>query len=222
MATVLITGASRGIGAELARRYHARGDRVIATMRSPATADLPDGIEKVALDVRSEAGQLAASERIGPIPIDLLICNAGVLHGRGGLTSDGYSEDEWAQTLMTNVAGVFFTIRSFQQHLEATKGKIAVISSQMGSSTQAKGSAYSYRASKAAATNLALSLSDELRERGIAIAAYHPGWVQTDMGGASAAISVEDSAVGLMAEFDALSLSTTGSFRQWNGAEMPI
>ena len=92
----------------------------------------------------------------------------------------------------------------------------------MGSTARAKGSAYIYRASKAAATNLAICLSKELGEEGIAVAAYHPGWVRTEMGGAGADISVEESAAGLIARFDELDMKGTGAFRFFSGEPIPF
>jgi NAD(P)-dependent dehydrogenase (short-subunit alcohol dehydrogenase family) len=92
----------------------------------------------------------------------------------------------------------------------------------MASSERAPGGAYIYRASKAAATNLARNLAVDLKPRGIAVGAYHPGWVRTDMGGPKAAIDVEDSTEGLMRRFDALSLATTGVFEDYRGEAIPF
>ncbi|QPH54682.1 SDR family oxidoreductase [Pontivivens ytuae] len=220
MATTMITGASRGIGAELARQAAARGDTVIATMREPSTADLPDGIERHALDVKSEAGQLLLAEQLGNRTIDLLVCNAGVLMGRGGLGDDAYDAAAWEQSMMTNVAGVFFTIRTFLPMMREG-AKIGVISSQMGSNARPRGNSYIYRASKAAASNLVTNLAVELAERGIVIGAYHPGWVRTDMGGDGADISTAESARGLLAQFDALTAERSGGFYTWDGDVMP-
>ena len=81
-----------------------------------------------------------------------------------------------ASVLMTNIAGVFFTARSFFTHvLDGTPGKIAIISSKMGSQELADSNAPIYRASKAAATNLARSMAVELAPQGVAVGAYHPG-----------------------------------------------
>ena len=124
---------------------------------------------------------------------------------------------------MANVAGPFFTVRAFLPMLRKAEGaKVAIISSAMGSSARAKGSAYLYRASKAAATNLAANLAVELAPMGIAVGAYHPGWVQTDMGGQGADITPEQSAAGLLARIGALSLDTTGVVEDYQGHSIPF
>ena len=92
----------------------------------------------------------------------------------------------------------------------------------MGSSERAGGTSYLYRASKAGATNVARNLAAELQGRGVAVGAYHPGWVQTDMGGQSAPVSLADSVAGLLARFDALSLATTGVFEDFRGDPIPF
>jgi len=125
--------------------------------------------------------------------------------------------------MMTNVAGVFFTVRAFLPSLVAApQPKIAIVSSVMASSEQAPGGAYIYRASKAAATNLARNLAVDLKQPGVAVGAYHPGWVRTDMGGPNADIEVEESAKGLLERFEALSLETTGVFEDYRGKAIPF
>ena len=79
-----------------------------------------------------------------------------------------------------------------------------------------------YRASKAAATNLARSLAIELAPRKIAVGAYHPGWVRTDMGGPSADVSPQESAAGLLARFDKLSITNTGIYESYRGEKLPF
>lgn len=221
--TVLIAGASRGIGLEMATQAKARGDTVIAMVRSAASADALAGkIDQTLIaDVTDEASLATAASQVTQ-DLDLLICNAGVYRGRGDMYAQDMGADAWSNVLMTNVAGPFFVAKAFRPRLEAKRGKIAILSSVMGSSSQAKGDGYIYRSSKAAATNIALNLATELRPSGIAVGAYHPGWVRTDMGGPSAAVSVEDSASGLLARFDALSLETTGVFEDYSGQSIPF
>lgn len=222
MAEVLITGASRGIGREMALRMAARGDHVRACAREVAAAPSGANISPVALDVTDDGSLAALASGLEGASLDLLVCNAGALAGRGGVDDPAYDRAAFDNVLAVNVTGVFLTIRACLPAIRRAKGKIAVISSQMGSSERAKGNAYLYRASKAAATNLAVALSKELAGEGIAVGAYHPGWVRTDMGGAGADISVEESAAGLIGRFDALSLATTGCFEFYSGEAIPF
>lgn len=221
--TLLIAGASRGIGMEMAKQAKARGDNVIAMVRSAQSGKAIEGIVDQILiaDVTNEAALTAASAQVTQ-NLDLLICNAGVYRGRGDMNAEDMGADAWADVLMTNVAGPFFVAKAFLPKIEATGGKIAILSSVMASSAQAPGNGYIYRSSKAGATNVARNLAAELKPRGIAVGAYHPGWVRTDMGGPSAAISVEESASGLLDRFDHLSLQTTGAFEDYAGAPIPF
>ncbi len=142
---------------------------------------------------------------------------------KGDVLRIGYEDDAWHTVMMTNVAGVFFTVRAFLPRLSmAPQPKIAIVSSMMASNARAPGGSYIYRASKAAVTNLARNMATDMKPQGIAVGAYHPGWVRTDMGGESASISVEESAAGLMQRFDALSLETTGVFEDYRGEAIPF
>jgi len=227
--TILITGANRGIGLEMTRQAAQRGDSVIACTRnaleSPdliAFAKNNDAITVLGLDVCAENDmkQIAAGMKR---QLDLLICNSGVLNSYGGLQDHGHHSAAVQSVLMTNIAGVFWTARSFLPHLlDGKAGKIAVISSVMGSQKLADSNAPIYRASKAAATNLARTMAVELAPKGIAVGAYHPGWVRTDMGGPQASVSPHDSAAGLLARFDALSLETTGIYEDFEGNQLPF
>lgn len=222
--TILVTGANRGIGAAMVRLALARGDAAVGTARSPAgrAAVAALGAESLLCDVTDEASVAAAAAAFGERGLDLLVCNAGRYIGRGGLEDPAYDADSLREEFMTNVAGPFFTVRAFLPALERADGKVAIVSSQMGRSTLVDGRAYGYRASKAAATNLAMNLAVELAPRGVAVGAWHPGWVRTDMGGRDADVSVEDSAAGLLARFDALTLARTGLFENWRGEAMSV
>ncbi len=229
MATILITGANRGIGLAMARVAALRGDLVIATARHPeqagALAALSEETGRVsvrALDVTDEAS-VAALAAATPEAVDILVLNAGVLNSYGGLSDAAHGADAWRDVLMTNVAGPFLVTRALLPRVEAGEGRrIAIVSSIMGSNAGASGNAYPYRASKAGAVNVARNLAAELKPRGVAVGAYHPGWVRTDMGGGGADISVEESADGLMRRFDALSMATTGVFEDYRGMMVPF
>lgn len=212
---VVITGANRGVGRAMAEACRARGDRVTGTAR--------DGSCDIMLDVTDPASVAALADRLNGTAVDLLVCNAGVLLDRDEALEDGYAPDLWARTFAVNVTGVFQTVQALLPCLRAAQGaKIAIISSQMGSSQRAKGSSLIYRASKAAATNLGCNLATLLRDDGIAVGSYHPGWVRTDMGGSGADIAPDEAAAGLIARFDALSLATSGCFETWDGRSHPF
>ena len=117
---------------------------------------------------------------------------------------------------------MFLTIQTLMPNLRASAApKIAILSSQMGSDTTASGQSYIYRSSKAAVLYLGRNLSIDLRGE-MPVGVYHPGWVQTEMGGAGAALTVDESVAGLVARFDALSHENTGSFENWEGRALPF
>lgn len=219
MPQVLITGAGRGIGLELARAYAAAGWQVLATARTPMAAG--HGITWLQADVTDPASVARLPDAAGPA-LDLLICNAGVYLDRGQPLETGFAADLWARTFAVNVTGVFLTVQALLPALRAGRGKIAIVSSQMGSNARAKGGNYIYRASKSAALNLGRNLATDLAAEGMPVGIYHPGWVRTEMGGAGADIEPAQSAAGLMARFAALDLATTGVFEDWSGQPMPL
>lgn len=206
---VLITGATRGIGAGLAEAYRAQGHDVTGTGRSSGA--------EVTLDVTQPADHRAMSEQLEGRPIDLLVCNAGVYLDKGNALETGYAPDLWAQSFAANVTGVFLTIQTLLPNLRAAPApRVTVISSQMASHTRAPGGSYIYRASKAAVLNLGRNLASDLAGE-VAVGIYHPGWVQTDMGGSAADITVDEAVSGLMERFAALNHETTGCFETWDG-----
>lgn len=212
--TTLITGASRGIGAALAETLTAQGQRVIGTSTTGG-----DGLHPLDLTRDGQAQALAGSLALDRL--DLLVCNAGVFPDRHEALDDGYPSQMWATSFAVNVAGVFATVQAFLPAVRAAKGKIAIISTQMASQERAPGGAYIYRASKAAALNLGRNLAVDLKDDGVAVGIYHPGWVRTDMGGAGAALDPSEAAAGLADRFAALSMETSGCFETWDGHPHP-
>ena len=208
--TVVITGASRGIGAGLAEYYRAQGVDVAGTSRSP--------MGDITLDVTLPSSHTEMAAKLGDKPVELLVCNAGVYLDKGDDIESGYGADLWAQSFATNVTGAFLSIQALLPHLRrASTPRIAIISSQMASSEHAPGGSYMYHASKAAVLNLGRNLATDLKAEGIAVGIYHPGWVQTDMGGETAAITVDEAVSGLVERFASLRLETTGCFETWDG-----
>ena len=214
--TVLIAGANRGIGKALFDGYAARGETVFGTHRATEDGAM------LQLDVTDPASQCALAARMKGTPIDLLVCNAGVNLDQGQKLESGYASAMWEATFAANVTGVFMTIQSLLSNLRLAQApKIAIISSQLGSQTIASGGDYIYCASKAAVLNVGRNLAVDLAPEGFSVGIYHPGWVRTDMGGENADISMQESADGLMARFDALSVATTGCFENWDGRPHP-
>lgn len=210
--TSLITGANRGIGRALWEQM----PDAIGTARN-------GGVQYKILDVTDPASHRALSAQLNGRPIDLLVCNAGVYLDKGDALEDGFSPETWANTFAANVTGVFLTVQTLLPNLRAaSSARIAVISSRMGSQELASGGSYAYRASKAAATNLVRNLSMDLAPDGIALGAYHPGWVRTDMGGDGADVSQEEAAKGLIERFDELNMASTGCFRSFDGTDLPF
>jgi NAD(P)-dependent dehydrogenase (short-subunit alcohol dehydrogenase family) len=224
MPICVITGANRGIGLEMARLYANRGVTVIATARDPKAATAltelkvkTGNVEIVALDVENETSFADLKSAIGGRAIDILIANAGVMGPRGALDDPGNVAATWAHVMAVNVTGAVLTLITCAPHM-AKSGKIALISSKMASSsTAAAGTSYLYRASKAAVANVGANLAVEMKPKGIAVGIYHPGWVQTDMGGKAADIAPTTSAEGLVTRIDHLSLATTGVFEDYAG-----
>lgn len=215
---IMITGASRGIGLEMTRQLSGAGQGVLGVVRkAPAPMERVDWLEA---DVTDKAS-LNTAARAASDGLDLLVCNAGVFLDRNHSLKDDYATT-WADSFAVNVEGVFNTVQAMLPALQAGNGKIAIISSQMGSSERAGGASYVYRASKAAAVNLARNLAVDLKPQNIAVGVYHPGWVQTDMGGAAAAITVNESVTGLLQRFKTLSMSSSGCFENYDGTPMPF
>lgn len=236
MPTVLVTGANRGIGLEFVRQYLADGWRVLAACRQPAGAaslsDLSAGghgrLSLHTLDVEDPASIDRLAADLAGVPIDLLINNAG---SSGAPTNGGprpnaaigqSNWDQWLTMFRVNVFGPMKMAEAFAPHLEAARGTILTLSSQLGSMTlNTSGSAYGYRATKAGANAVMKSLAIDLKGRGIKVVTMHPGWVKTDMGGPSAPVEPDDSVRGMRAVVAGLTAETSGGFFNYDGAPLP-
>ncbi|MBY6056855.1 SDR family oxidoreductase [Leisingera daeponensis] len=209
----VVTGTSRGIGKELVKQLRETGYEVTGTSRDHSSG--------VKLDVSDPGQQARFAAQIKGRPVDLLVCNAGVYIDKA-MGLEDYSAEVWTKTLAANVTGVFLTVQAMLPNLRLAEApKIAILSSQMASHSRAPGGSYAYRASKAAALNIGRNLATDLKPEGIAVGIYHPGWVQTDMGGYDGEITVQESVSGLINEFDILTLDTTGCFHTWDGRIHP-
>ncbi len=226
MPTVLVTGASRGLGLEFVRQYRADGWEVIATCRDPSRApDLEQsGAEVHALDVTDDVALSGLGRSLTGRTIDVLINNAGIYPLKGPQGSFGDIPPEpWMETLRTNVVAPWKVAETFVANLErAERPVLATVSSKMGSiGDAASPGSVVYRSSKAGVNMVIKSLSIELGPRGIICLAFHPGWVRTDMGGPNALITPEQSITGLRSLIAAATPADNGRFLAYDGAEVP-
>jgi NAD(P)-dependent dehydrogenase (short-subunit alcohol dehydrogenase family) len=217
--TVLVTGANRGIGLELCRQLANRGDRVIAACRK--TSNDLQGIDvrvEEGVDVTSTDSVSQLVRRLEGQTIDLLINNAGIL------TRESLDQMDLGAVLWqfeVNAMGPLRVSHALLPQL-GPGAKIGIVTSRMGSiSDNTSGSRYGYRMSKAAVNMAGVSLAHDLRDRGVAVALLHPGYVRTDMTGGNGNLEASEAASGLLARLDELDLSSTGTFWHSNGEVLP-
>lgn len=218
MATLLITGANRGIGFNIAKQCSERGDEVIAVCRR-SSEDLDAlGVEVLdGIDVSSSRSVAALAESLGGRRIDWLVNNAGILDRT---TLGELDFDSVERQFRINAVAPLRVTEALLDTLTAGS-KVFIITSRMGSiDDNTSGGSYGYRMSKAAVNMAGKSLSVDLKEPGIAVFLLHPGWVSTDMTGGTG-IPVSESAAGLIKRMDELDISQTGTFWHQEGYQLP-
>lgn len=223
MPTVLITGANRGLGLEFVRQYAADGWQVHAACRRPdaasALAAVDGNVHRHALDVSDPASLRALGAQITEA-LDVVIANAGLgAKDVGAFGAIDYTA--WSRTFDVNVRGAVGTAEAFAPHLVRAKGRLAVISSLMGSIAEASSGSICYRSSKAAVNMASCLIAAELAPSGVAVAPFHPGWVQTDMGGAGAPTTPADSIAGLRVRIAEMVPTPSPRFLDYIGREIP-
>lgn len=222
MPSVLITGASRGLGLELARQYAADGWEVYGTVRNAKAKAILEklGAEAYTVDVtdRKSVARLTAS--LKGAPIDVLVCNAGV-HGPKNVPLGRLDYSVWEEVLRVNVLGAAAVVEALLENVVASERRVIVmVSSRMGSIADSRGGEYVYPTSKAALNMLGKTLALDLARRGITVVSISPGWVRTDMGGNHAPLSPETSIRGVRKVIDGLSLEKSGKFFNHDGSQI--
>jgi NAD(P)-dependent dehydrogenase (short-subunit alcohol dehydrogenase family) len=220
--TIVITGAGRGIGLALTKKFNERGDHVIALCRKnnddlrSSGAEVIEGIDVTDLSSLSQLRDLFSGKNI-----DVLINNAGVMESE--LIED-FSEsafEKMRKQFEVNSLGPLKVTSTLLDSL-AEGSKIAMITSRMGSiSDNTSGKRYGYRMSKAALNIASVSMAQDLASRKIAVGIFHPGWVQTDMTGNSGHLTTEQCASNLVVRISELDLSTSGQFFHSSGEKLP-
>ena len=223
MPTILITGAGRGLGLELARQYAEDGWRVIGTVREASAARkvVNAGAESASLDVTNAAQLKQLAARLNGVPIDVLFCNAGI-SGKRGMALGSFDFADWETVLRVNLLGAAAVIEALIGNVAASGRKVvAVMSSRLGSIAESSGMTLPYSSSKAALNLLAKGLAAHLAPRGVIVVALSPGWVQTDMGGQSAPLTAQRSVQGLRQVIAGLRPEHSGKFLSHDGSSIP-
>jgi len=237
MTSMLITGANRGLGLDFVRRLAPEGWRIHACCRNPAKATdlqaLADTHDVTihALDVADFAQIDALKKTLGKEPIDVLFNNAGIMETIQRTLSldhtnqmfDTLDEDEWMEVIRVNTMAPMRMCEIFVDNVAASERKqMLMMSSIVGSiGSNQTGRWYHYATSKTALNMVMRSLAADLKDRGITVMSLHPGWTQTDMGGPSAALTIDESVGGMVEVVKNLTPADSGRFIAWNGEDVP-
>jgi NAD(P)-dependent dehydrogenase (short-subunit alcohol dehydrogenase family) len=207
VSTVLITGAARGLGLDFVKQYAAKGWRVLACARepeSPALTAVKGDIHRHKLEVTDYPAVIGLADKLSGEAIDVLINNAGIA-GREATVLGSIDPAVWRQAFEVNALAPLMIAEAFVEHVARSKErKLIAISSRLGSITHNDGGRYAYRASKTALNMEWKSLSKDLAGKGLICVVLHPGWVQTDMGGASATLTIDQSVPAMVEVIEGL------------------
>lgn len=225
--TIVITGANRGIGLEYVKQYAESGNQVYATVRDPAQATSLQqlaakysNVEVLTLDVANIADIRDLAGQLSAMPVDILISNAGTYpESRFGKTDP----QAWLHAFQVNTLTTYYLAEAFLPQLRrASQAKLIAMTSKMGSiEDNSSGGEYIYRSSKTALNMVVKSLALDLKEFNIAVAALHPGWVRTDMGGPNGLIDTATSVRGLRQVIEQLTCEQSGQFIAYDGKLIP-
>ena len=218
MATYLITGVNRGIGQELCKQVHGKGNTVIAVCRQSNQELEKLGVRvETGVDITSEKDVASLVNRLQGVKLDVLINNAGIVE-RNSLNNLDF--DSIRKQFEVNSIGTLRLTHALLPLIESG-GKIAIITSRMGSiDDNTSGGSYGYRMSKVAVSIAGKSLSVDLKPQGITVAILHPGLVSTRMTNFSG-ISPAEAAENLLSRIDELNLENTGTFWHAKGEVLP-
>lgn len=218
MPTVLVTGANRGIGLQLCKQLHDRGDDVIAVCRQPSDELSTLGVKVISgIDVADAEDVKRLTQALGDRRIDVLINNAGILKSD---TLDSLDFDAMMEQFRVNALGPLRITKALLGNMD-DGSKVVIVTSRVGSiADNSSGNNYGYRASKTAVNMIGTNLKHDLASRGIAVALLHPGLVATDMTRGTG-IPPADSAAGLIARIDQLDSTNSGRFLHAEGYELP-
>lgn len=219
MATVVVTGANRGIGLELVRQFQGRGDHVIALCRNASVELTESGAEIVdGIDVSDDGCVPALTEKLAGRDVDILVNNAGVLTPESFQNLDF---DRMRRQYEVNSLGPLRVTKALYKNLHSGS-KVGIVSSRVGSlADNSSGGMYGYRVSKAAVNMVGVNLAHDLKPDGITVVILHPGYVKTGMTKGQGNTDAATAAHGLIDRIDNVGLEQTGSFWHAEGYELP-
>ncbi|EGN76401.1 short-chain dehydrogenase [Idiomarina sp. A28L] len=216
---ILITGANRGIGLQLAKQYAEQGANVFAACRKASQALIDSKVTVISgIDVTDSKAAQTLKNELGGSKIDILINNAGILT-REDIESAPAADIQ--QQFNVNALAPLQLTLGLRSQLNSN-AKVIMITSRMGSmSDNGSGGYYGYRMSKAALNAAGVSLACDLKPEGIAVALLHPGYVQTDMVNNTGDITAAEAAERLRQRISELNIENTGTFWHSNGEVLP-
>lgn len=198
--SALIIGASRGIGLGIVRQLSMQGWQVVATCRGAVPADSPADTQWLKLDINHHDERIALKERLLSQQFDLIFINAGV-YGPAHQDVTQANDDEIVELFMTNTFSPVRCTAALIPLVKPQTGVMALMTSELGSLNENDAATYPlYAASKAALNMLTRGLRDTAALQEVTLLSVHPGWVQTDMGGTNATLTVEQSCVGIVSQ----------------------
>ncbi|WP_421864594.1 SDR family oxidoreductase [Motiliproteus sp.] len=217
--TVVITGASRGIGLSLTKLYLSKGCNVFALCRQPSAELSTSGATVVeGIDMADDRVIERLKNTLAGVRIDLLINNAGILQNE---VLGQIDFDSLRQQFEVNTLGPIRAVEALASNL-VTGAKVAMITSRMGSVTDnTSGGRYGYRMSKAALNIAAVSMAHDLSHNHVSIAIIHPGLVGTEMIGGHGDITPDQAAERIAQRIEVLTPETSGTFWHSNGEVLP-
>lgn len=225
MPSVLITGASRGLGLEFARQYAADGWCVFATCRTPSAAQELCGLSGDVTVHPLDVSDIGAVDRLAKAlkgeAIDLLVNNAGIFGPRDALVKPA-DYQEWESIFRVNTLAPYKISTAFLPHiLRGQHKRIVTVSSRLASITENTGGSIAYRSSKAAINSVMKGWSHEVRAKNVTVVVVSPGWVKTDMGGPGARFTPQESVSSMRQIIAGLTLADSGRFIGLDGSDIP-
>ena len=216
----LIIGASRGIGLGVVNVLAERGWQVTATTRDAVPAGSPESAEWVKLDINNPDQRTAIKDALSESTFDLIFVNAGAF-GPASQDVNQASDDEIIRLFMTNTFSPVRCATELLPLLKPKTGVLALMTSELASLNENEVATYPlYSASKAALNMLTRPLKEETDKHGQTLLSVHPGWVQTDMGGENATLTIEQSTTGIADVFEKWRGKGGHHFVEYSGREL--